>query len=277
MQEISSLFEMKLTLIQKDLNFLKSEIEKGTGKLVQQGKHRDQIVKALSKTVSGHIGIFKKALQVHNENTEQRQKRVTKYGQGVDQLKPVGTTSSAVGNIEQLGTTYAMFAPQNNFNSALLESGIGLEKQNSLRNRKPPPSVSSKNETLSDNNSSKHDNSTKKPSNLNDNFNDEKKIHSRGGTGYFSNYGRRKNIPETSIYQDHQPQQKLQQVSSSKLKVKDDSRLKEAEKVEASIMQVSFMGDCLDFLVILSLLSDGAAVLSDGVADFGAIGDPRSH
>ena len=63
-------FEMKLALIQKDLGFLKNEIEKGTGKLLQQGKHRDQIVKALSKTVSGHVNCFKKALQIHIENSE---------------------------------------------------------------------------------------------------------------------------------------------------------------------------------------------------------------
>ena len=228
MQEISSLFEMKLSLIQKDLGFLKNEIEKGTGKLLQQGKHRDQIVKALSKTVSGHVNCFKKALQIHTENSEQRQKRVTKYGEGVDQLKSVGVAGS-LSNLDNHKSSYAMFAMQKKVDTNLPENGIQLEKHTSLRNRKPAPSLASA--------STSGENGTED--------NDTKKLHPppRGTGSYFSNYGRK--YPPTAAHSTytqqvhhHQHAQQQQQLESRTNKVSDDFRLRQAENVEASIMQV---------------------------------------
>ena len=226
MQEISSLFEMKLSLIQKDLGFLKSEIEKGTGNLLQQGKHRDQIVKALSKTVSGHVNCFKKALQIHTENSEQRQKRVTKYGEGVDQLKSVGVAGS-LSNLDNHSSSYAMFAMQTKVDMNLTENGIQLEKHTSLRNRKPAPSITS---------GGRQEDATED--------NDTKKLHPppRGTGGYFSNYGRKYPTAAHTTYtqqvHNNQHAHQQQQLESRTNKVSDDFRLRQAEKVEASIMQV---------------------------------------
>ena len=240
MQEISSLFEMKLALIQKDLGFLKNEIEKGTGKLLQQGKHRDQIVKALSKTVSGHVNCFKKALQIHIENSEQRQRRVTKYGEGVDQLKSVGVACS-LSNLDNHSSNYAMFATQTNAGINIPENGIQLEKHTSLRNRKPTaPSGSSALDGRISGGGIREDSTEN---------NDTKKLHPPRGVGsYFSNYGRKypsmaAHTTTTTYSQQvhpsqHGQQQQQQQLESRANKVSDDSRLRQAEKVEASIMQV---------------------------------------
>ena len=234
MQEISSLFEMKLALIQKDLGFLKNEIKKGTGKLLQQGKHRDQIVKALSKTVSGHVNCFKKALQIHIENSEQRQRRVTKYGEGVDQLKSVGVAGS-LSNLLNHSSNYAMFATEMNAVINIPENGIQLEKHTSLRNRKPTaPSGSSAFDGRISGGGRREDSTEN---------NDTKKLHPPRGVGsYFSNYGRKYPTAAHTTYtqqvHNNQHAHQQQQLESRTNKVSDDFRLRQAEKVEASIMQV---------------------------------------
>jgi hypothetical protein len=53
----------------------------------QQLHHCNLILEFLTKTIADHIASFKLYLKVHNEQVEQRKKRVTRYGQGVDQLR----------------------------------------------------------------------------------------------------------------------------------------------------------------------------------------------
>lgn len=229
-KEISSLFEMKLSIIQKDLVFLKKEIEKSS-KLIQQGKHRDCIVKTLSKRVTEHINGFKKALKTHSENVELRKKRMTKYGEGVDELKTVGVVG-ALNDMDSLRSNYAMFSPQNTLNGLLPEGGVGIEKNTSLlRNRRP---ISS---------------SAPNSSNMALPLDDKK---TRGPGGYFAAFSRRAAPPAASSSSSSsnisglprsfssqlslQQQQQQQQVPMKQST--DRSRLEQAEKVESSIMQV---------------------------------------
>ena len=216
------------------MNALKKAVELGCGKMAQLAKHRDHIVKALSKTVSGHINAFKKSFKAHSENVEQRKRRVNKYG---DEIKSVG--------VDGLGANYAIFSLQNNYQASLAENGIGIEKNNNLRQRRTTPNDSSncnsgENTEALLNLPQNNLHNIKSAVNTDD---DNQKQKYRGGTGYFAAYTRRPpytgNRSQASNMFPVAPQpQQTMMMQETKTRNADDYRLKQAEKVETSIMQV---------------------------------------
>lgn len=101
--------------------------------------HCNLIIESLTKTIAGHVGSFKKYLGIHNEQAEQRKKRVIQYGQGSDQLKA---------NMQD-STKYAIFS--NNMNRE------GLDK---VRNRRGEMRSGRSDSTSGSSNSSSMNNQT---------------------------------------------------------------------------------------------------------------------
>ena len=230
MQEISDLFEKRLAMIQNDLNFLKREennipasssFMSCNSTISQLQKHRDLVIQSLKKVLSEQISSFKNALKVHSDNVEQRKKRVTKYGQGLDLLKAgsSSTTTMHTNNISTDATRnnsglagYAMFSVKQNFES----ESIGIHSE--LRNRKNPTTVENIN----------YDN----------NSNNKLKVNEKAT----DSYSKFKKNDDRNIYHSnsnkHQNFSQVQQMQEYKSKPKDTTRLRNAEKVEASIVQV---------------------------------------
>lgn len=269
MQEVSDLFEKRLAILQNDLNFLKKEASTSSSSssssflsynnnISQVSKHRDLVIQSLNKILGEHIASFKKALKVHSDNVEQRKKRVIKYGQGLDLLKAgssnISTTtittssnSSSLDNSSRnsnLGLSgYAMFSVKQNYESS---DSIGIQSE--LRNRK---FVNSTNPI--DNNLNNHDNN-------NVMINNKQKMNDRDVKKY-NNYSQlkknddRNNYNTTNNNHNYSQVQQMQEYKGNKQK--DSNRLKNAEKVEASIMQMGQL-----FSKMATLVSEQSETLS---------------
>eukprot|EP01038_Epipyxis_sp_PR26KG_P006819 gene6819-9336_t len=220
MEEIASLFEQKVEQVQRDLAYLKSE----NAKLLQrsqkqQSSHRSLIIESLSKTMTDHINIFKKSLKIHKENVELRKKRVTRYGQGYDQIR--NNTDSG---------KYAMFT---NTNQSPPTSGNGNTGDH-LRNRKFGNPSSQYNDNIIKNQN--------KGSFVDDN---EKQTKISRSYGFLN------------------PLATSERVFATQSVTKNDSRLKGAQKIEATIMQ---MGELFSQMATLvSEQSETIARIEDDV------------
>jgi hypothetical protein len=81
-------------------------------------QHYKLLLQELGKRNASQIEAFKTALRVHAEHVKERQKRVTKYGQGHEQLKAasgLGSTSTSTSSSDSYSQpqSYAMFSRPN--------------------------------------------------------------------------------------------------------------------------------------------------------------------
>jgi hypothetical protein len=114
MMELSSLFESKVHFIQRNLQQLKLLIDKSTDSS-QNVQHHRLIYQYISKLLSTQSQIFKNALKVHKQHTDERNKRVEKFGGStITPSSSVGAAAPSSGGttgalIAEASSQYAMF------------------------------------------------------------------------------------------------------------------------------------------------------------------------
>ena len=183
-------------------------------------QHRQHIIAFLSKLLANHLSSFRKALDRHSANVEERNRRVEKYSSSaattllhtIDQLNESSTSTAA--NAVVATSKYAMFNPQ---------SAIKLQ-ENHISNR--PLSSSEKHLSMLRQQKTKGTlttggNQPPQPSSTGDG------LH------------RRHQAPTTTQQSSVQPMS-IQQQSQQQLKAKNDIRFKHAQQAEQSIRQVRF-------------------------------------
>eukprot|EP01041_Mallomonas_annulata_P011068 gene11068-23132_t len=204
--EISDVFQSKMVAIQGDLQTLKRMLESQNHHYSwtnHQKQHYKLMLDSLQKRASEHLELFQNAVRTHSENVESRKRRVVKYGQGQEQCALSSSSQGAA-------LAFAMFA-----NGGGGGSG-GAVDWNSTGGTKTGGGGGGGRGTS-------------------DNLRRRQGRHLQGrGTGTGTGTGRRDQSG------DHQSQQQQQQLLVEKPKSSlSDSRVRNAEKIEATIAQMA--------------------------------------
>eukprot|EP01039_Chlorochromonas_danica_P002977 gene2977-3246_t len=251
MQELSQVFQSRLTWIQDSIKKLKeaSEIQAETLHLQQ---HKRYIAQWLTKSMAAQINAFKLALKEHGKHVAERNKRVMQYGgseyASSDSKSFAMATPVNKNPLAENAQKYAMFGGRLARDSSPL---VRVDNGNSHAGNRKSGGGSS---TLSNDQGSN-------PKDAGVGFLSSTGLHQRAATtqgkvGNRAQVNLRNKYDSVNSNSDGDLQQQQQQQQQRYVR-KDDFRLRAAEKVESSIRQ---MGEL--FSQMASLVAEQGETIS---------------